>query len=76
MTDKPEAGYVRFWIEDGTEFATLRAANFRTAMNERDRLRMALGEVLAVWGQPPNSAVWRVAWFHAQATLDSVGKHD
>lgn len=39
MTTKPEDGYVRFWIEDGVEVAMLTASDFRTAMNERDRLR-------------------------------------
>lgn len=35
--------YVRFWIENGVEVAMLTAADFRSAMTERDRLRHDLG---------------------------------
>jgi len=39
MSDKPDPGYVRFWIENGTEVAMCTAQDFRAAMNERDELR-------------------------------------
>lgn len=39
MTDQLEAGKVRFWMEHGTEVATLSAHDFRAAMSERDHLR-------------------------------------
>ena len=39
MSDKIDPGYVRFYIQNGAELATLIADEFRAAMNERDALR-------------------------------------
>lgn len=39
MSNKPKQAEVLFEIVDGVEYATLRADDFRNAMNERDDLR-------------------------------------
>jgi hypothetical protein len=44
--------YVRFWIEDGVEVAMCTAADFRDAMNERDRLWRTLRALEHPGGRP------------------------
>jgi hypothetical protein len=47
MSSKLPDPYVRFYIEDGTELATMTAADFRSAMLERDHEITRLRAVLA-----------------------------
>jgi len=63
MSDKPDPGYVRFWIENGTEVAMCTAQDFRAAMNERDELRVEVERRTRIMDD--------LAWAHAPCDCES-----